>query len=352
MINSLQVKHPSRGFTLVELLVVIAIIGVLVALLLPAVQAARESARRMQCGNNLKQLGIAFHNYHDTFKGFPMAWFATGPSRAPNWNAGSWGRQLLPFIEQQPLHDLYDSKLRPDQGGNPAVIRTVLNVFICPSAPGGATRKYTMAIPANAVGAGSGSPAMTVTDMAPSDYCATTGVRGIYSGIAYSGNAGGDRHGVLQAHVSISSLGVDSYKPANMATITDGTALTFLLGENTGGGTLYSKRTPVSANAAVVNALMTTNGGGWGDPLNGENWISGAPDSGIPNPIGGSPPEGPCGINCTNARGRTLHCFHPGGCHFLLADGSVQFINENAAALTIAGRITREKGESVPNLEQ
>src|SRR5688572_20808739 len=99
MSKFIPVRRPARGFTLVELLVVIAIIGVLVALLLPAVQAAREAARRMSCGNNVKQLGIAFHNYHDTFKSFPMGFFVTGPNRAPTWNAGSWGRQLLPFME-------------------------------------------------------------------------------------------------------------------------------------------------------------------------------------------------------------------------------------------------------------
>ena len=283
----------------------------------------------MSCGNNVKQLGLAFHNYHDVYKAFPMAWFATGPNRAPNWNAGSWGRQILPYIEQQPLHDQYDSTLLPHQGNNPAVIQRVVSVFVCPSAPGGANRVYTMAIPAGAI---PGSPAMTVNNMAPSDYQATTGVRGIFSNLAYNNNSGGDRHGVLQGHVSISAANYDSFKAANFATIVDGTSTTFILGEVTGGPTLYSKRLPVSANAAVVNALMTTNGGGWGDILNGENWISGAPENGIPNPISAAPPEGPCAINCTNARGRSLHCFHPGGCHFLLADGSVQFISSTAAA--------------------
>src|SRR5687768_1756231 len=91
---------PSRrfraGFTLVELLVVIAIIGVLVALLLPAVQAAREAARRMSCGNNLKQLALGVHNYHDTCNVFPYEMY-----RNPGWG---WGAFLLPYIEQQNLH--------------------------------------------------------------------------------------------------------------------------------------------------------------------------------------------------------------------------------------------------------
>src|SRR4026209_85045 len=90
----------ARGFTLVELLVVIAIIGVLVALLLPAVQAARESARRSQCSNNLKQIGIATHNYADTFRGaFPVGGY--------NYGWGTWLVGLLPYIEQQNLYELY-----------------------------------------------------------------------------------------------------------------------------------------------------------------------------------------------------------------------------------------------------
>src|SRR4051794_17052246 len=90
-------KH--RGFTLVELLVVIAIIGILVAMLLPAIQAARESARRAQCVNNLKQLGVAFQNYHDTYKKLPIGAYSCC------W--GTWQMAILPFIEEQQLADMY-----------------------------------------------------------------------------------------------------------------------------------------------------------------------------------------------------------------------------------------------------
>ena len=98
-----------KGFTLVELLVVIAIIGILVALLLPAVQAAREAARRMSCQNNLKQLGIALHNYHDTNKKFPAGMQFYGPGnnsadRGKNYRA-NWIIAILPYFEQQPLYD-------------------------------------------------------------------------------------------------------------------------------------------------------------------------------------------------------------------------------------------------------
>ena len=139
-----QVRAGSpTGFTLVELLVVIAIIGVLVALLLPAVQAAREAARRSQCTNNLKQLALALHNYHDTHGSFPAgAIHNYGPSLQhpglptrvtnPDWTC-SWVTQLLPFFEQGPLHDQYDFRLPMSDPVNQAVVSTPLNNMRCPS---------------------------------------------------------------------------------------------------------------------------------------------------------------------------------------------------------------------------
>lgn len=104
----MRATQRKQGFTLVELLVVIAIIGILVALLLPAVQAAREAARRMQCSNNLKQLGVALHNYHDTHKSMPPGFLpkrnANG-AKTNNVNLWAWGALVLPFMEQQALHD-------------------------------------------------------------------------------------------------------------------------------------------------------------------------------------------------------------------------------------------------------
>jgi prepilin-type N-terminal cleavage/methylation domain-containing protein len=116
-----------RAFTLVELLVVIAIIGILIALLLPAVQAARESARRTECTNKLKQIGLASHNYESTYKRFPPGGVNTTPA--------NWGQmpRLFPFMEQEGLHELIDFTKNP--GNNPAAAAAIVEALLCPSDP-------------------------------------------------------------------------------------------------------------------------------------------------------------------------------------------------------------------------
>ncbi len=120
-----------RGFTLVELLVVIAIIGILVALLLPAIQAAREAARRMSCSNNLKQIGVALHNYHDTWGAFPPGAIHPRGVTSKSWSIHA---RLLSFIEAENLQDLVDWSLPYDVQGE--VTRTRVATYMCPSDPG------------------------------------------------------------------------------------------------------------------------------------------------------------------------------------------------------------------------
>ena len=130
-----RTTRRSGGFTLVELLVVITIIGILIALLLPAVQAAREAARRMQCTNNLKQIGLAMHGYHDALKSFPI-----GSPR--DTNGFTWHVSILPFIEQKPLYEALDpiGELPSPTEGTP--IMTRLDIYRCPSDTGAALNKY------------------------------------------------------------------------------------------------------------------------------------------------------------------------------------------------------------------
>jgi len=134
-------KSPQqqRGFTLIELLVVIAIIAILVALLLPAVQQAREAARRSQCKNNLKQFGLALHNYHDVHSTFPMGvTYDTSFAAWWEWSGVGWGARVLPFIDQAPLFNQirFDVKSPANDGVNASVKSAVLPVFRCPSDPG------------------------------------------------------------------------------------------------------------------------------------------------------------------------------------------------------------------------
>src|SRR5262245_22766189 len=135
-----QASNRRRGFTLIELLVVIAIIGVLIALLLPAAQQARAAARRISCKNNLKQLGLAAHLYHDSYKAFPPG--ATGPMPAFNFPqyAGlkhhGLGTYLLPFMDQRALASRYDWDASWFDPPNQPVVNTPLSIWQCPSAPG------------------------------------------------------------------------------------------------------------------------------------------------------------------------------------------------------------------------
>jgi len=147
-------RRKRTGFTLIELLVVIAIIAVLIALLLPAVQQAREAARRSTCKNNLKQIGLALHNYADTHKVFPPGIIADGPS-----NGWAWGTMLLPFLDQTAIYNQINFNLPPeDTNGNSNLIMTSIPVSLCPSdvAPPTATDP-------------------TVTEQATTSYCASAG---------------------------------------------------------------------------------------------------------------------------------------------------------------------------------
>jgi len=322
----------SRAFTLIELLVVIAIIAVLVALLLPAVQQAREAARRSQCKNNLKQLGLAFHNYHDTHSSLPFAWMASN-----ELNASCWGIMLLPYLDQGPLYNQWNSSVPAINEGvafynaaevqqNLDVIRTPLPVFLCPSCPESQEHDYQLP------SASSGLPLDLSWTAARSDYIPATGVRGDFADVAYNGNQGGSRGGALND--------VGAFNPGNSTTsfrdIRDGLSNTILIAERTGGTNIY-RGTQIDPALAPIGVA---NGGGWGDFLNGEHWPEGSLNDGTP---GG----GPCVINCSNLRSTGFHSFHTGGIHALMCDGAVRFIGENIAASTFAGIMTRGKGEII-----
>jgi len=338
-------RRRDRGFTLVELLVVIAIIGVLVALLLPAVQAAREAARRMSCSNNMKQQALALHNYHDAHKSFPMAYMID----LSNFNLQTWSVLVLPFLEQTAISDRWNYGVpcfnEAGMFGFPAdklavnleAAKTPLPVFVCPSAPHSNPLIYNGGLPANSQGPGIPPVTMTWT-MAASDYCVSTGVRGTYANLAYAGNAGGARHGALQPVAEPISDSRDS----RISNIKDGTSHTILIGERVGGADIYQLR-----NTVDLGPYGGANGGGWADFLNGEHWLAGALYDGTLGTDGG-----PCAINCTNLRSAGFYAGHPTGCHFSLCDGSVTFITDTVKQHTFASMITREKGEVFEPIDQ
>ncbi len=336
-------RERRKGFTLVELLVVIAIIGILIALLLPAVQAAREAARRSQCSNNLKQIGLALHNYHDSYKTFPFSWMVYLPSGGlgMDTNAQVWGTRILPYLEQSALYDQYDSRYPsfnefaaiPAVAQNLTVIQTPISAFVCPSTPGSAdSRIYDADL----------NPAYPVTwRCAPSDYSAITGVLGAFATAAYTGWTGsGSRSGVLQFNGHDPNTGSVELGKSRIGDIKDGTANTAVIGERVGGDTIYMKGGQISP---MSGTLGPANGGGWGDIMNGEMWYGGSLHDGS-----NLPTDGTCAINCTNYRSAGFYSFHPGGAQFCLADGSVRFVSETIDAFTLAALTTRSRGEIAP----
>jgi prepilin-type N-terminal cleavage/methylation domain-containing protein len=135
-LRSIMKWSARNGFTLIELLVVIAIIAVLIALLLPAVQSAREAARRIQCTNNLKQIGLAIMSYESSYGVLPPSHTTASPANATG-SGDSWTAMILPFIEQGNLANMYTLNIGYDQPANLAAITVTVPTFVCPSTPGG-----------------------------------------------------------------------------------------------------------------------------------------------------------------------------------------------------------------------
>lgn len=306
-----------RGFTLIELLVVIAIIAILIGLLLPAVQKVRDAAARMSCQNNMKQLGLAYHNYASANNDkFPPAYEYYPPTKAHGP-----GVFLLSYIEQGPLAAQYDMNTLFFVGNNANVIKTPLKMYQCPSTPN-PNRLYTVP---SALASALGVPPWTA---AAADYQPLTGIMGSFWTAAVGTGAGGGRDGALSANQYVKIL-----------SISDGTSNTILLGEIAGKPDKYAQGKFISAG--------TETGSGWGDPLAGENWLSGSDGTGSISP-------GTCAIGCTNSQpwgstGRNLYSFHTNGANVVLADGSVRFLTSSTSAPVIIYMVTRSKGEVIPS---
>lgn len=286
------VRLEKRGFTLVELLVVITIIGILIALLLPAVQAAREAARRAQCVNNLKQLALALHNYHQTFNLFPINYGGNGAYDATS-TGHSWMTGILPYIEQQPLYSQIDFTQPLSNANNTTVSKTPISGFLCPS---------------DSSRTGKMNPVANLNDeRAITNYKGCAGANWNwedYTGVSWpTGRWPNDPNGLDRGNGLICRNGDN--QPGNytsMADIRDGSSNTFAIGECVPSWCLHTWwywfnsctatcGIPLNYRKGMGDAYLVSQYGDWG-------------------------------------RNYSFFSQHPGGGNFALCDGSVRYVSD------------------------
>lgn len=315
-----RTSHQGRGFTLIELLVVIAIIAVLIALLLPAVQQAREAARRTQCKNNLKQIGLAIHNYESSHTTFP-------PGRLGFPMVFSVQAHILPYMDNSSLYNLIDFNTAPSFNApstpmtrNEIAVRTVIPFYICPSDFG----------------------RINGSDFGPTNYVATTGSG---TGTANSINTG---DGVMFSRSSV-----------RFRDVIDGMSNTGCFSEHTlgKGGNPSSPSGPasnpelevleLSGATPTTDAACVPGGGSWSG-MRGAKWMNGHYGDTLynhyypPNSTRHDCGNGSHNFGLTSARSR-----HEGGVHLLLCDGSGRFVSENINSGIWQALGTRGGGEVI-----
>jgi prepilin-type N-terminal cleavage/methylation domain-containing protein/prepilin-type processing-associated H-X9-DG protein len=290
-----------RAFTLIELLVVIAIIAILIGLLLPAVQKVREAAARMSCQNNLKQIGLAMHNYESANGGLPPRRGFTAGSRR------GWGPPILPYVEQAALSGNYRLDKDFYAPENAANIIVPVKLFICPSGPGNRTLTVTIS---------------GVTSV---------GAAGDYFGPnSFSSSLYGDPS--LSGKTTVTALIDDANR--KITDITDGTSSTLLITEQAGRADFYILGRKQASNAGLS---QVANWGPWaGYQVFQFNQFG---SDGITK----DGPGGPCTINCNNSMG--VYAFHTGGANAVFADGSVRFLRQGMHPNTLFGIVTCNGGE-------
>ncbi len=288
--------RSQNGFTLVELLVVIAIIGILIALLLPAVQAAREAARRAQCSNNLKQLGLGMHNYHDTYKIFPFPGMIA--------NQLGWTSSILPYIEQSAIADQMNYNAGPYS--HPSKLQFAANkidAFICPSAIDQKTKYSSEDWPD-----GSGDLVYTV------HYCGILGPIGLIPGTQSRYQEGGR----TQPFGGYAETGILWQYSCRLADVKDGTSNTYMFGELSWGGN--------SKYRAWVR-------GKYGDSRGTLYLIT----KSLEYPVNSK--------NETKWNSVAMGSEHPGGAQFGMADGSCRFVSETIDFDVYLATGSRDGGE-------
>ena len=306
--NSKRSIATRSGFTLVELLVVIAIIGILIAMLLPAVQQVREAARRIQCANNIRQLSLGTLNYESAFMKFPPGWTAisentsSGDALLPGW---AWSAELLPFIEQQNVANLADFDSPVTAPVNQAILTEVIETFICPSDPDDTVLDFEVEL-SGPVGGGGGStsrnapPQPNFQVQSDSINLARTNYTGVFGNIETEDNPFRG-NGVFFGNSAI-----------GFRQIRDGSSNTIIIGERR-------------------------------NDLGPVTWLGLIP--GIDEPfarIVGATDRSP---NNPEDRFEDFRSYHPGGINVAIGDGSTQFIADSITDTIFQALGTRAGGE-------
>jgi prepilin-type N-terminal cleavage/methylation domain-containing protein len=368
-----------KGFTLVELLVVIAIIGILVGLLLPAVQAAREAARRMQCSNNAKQIGLAFHNFESARKSLPT-------SLRPPSNVSGSGEQsrvavltdLLPYLEQNNIFNQYNKGINWNQGSNIPLSQTPIPSYICPSnptgavldtAPPGSNPQFIPGIASTTdyspvYGIGTGVFTQLLGVPAPDQYQDSAEIfAGVTPPYTYV-------RGFFPKNATIDPrTGLQTRPGAKFASVLDGLSNTIAIAESAGRPFVYVRGRRLTGGNALTDTDAASsntdrlNSGGWSRPASDIILFGSTND---PRGVLG----GTTAFNFTNGhniRGLTYtsqgiaatilgtpiathgtgspYSFHIGGAHFTMGDGSVQFLSANMSFRAFISLATPAGGE-------
>jgi prepilin-type N-terminal cleavage/methylation domain-containing protein/prepilin-type processing-associated H-X9-DG protein len=359
-------KAPGRrGFTLIELLVVVAIIGVLIALLLPAVQAAREAARRSQCSNNLKQIGLAMHNYHTSNNSFPQGAslapidvpFVLSPSNNPtNWsNITSWNNWsaqslLLGYLEQAPLYSSINFNYAPQWANNPCFFinstasSTVLSIFVCPSdaysGKDGWNNSYAASMGTTNIG-------YPFNDADWNNYHKSTGAFAYQRAYSINGFTDGTSNTIAYSEFLVN-------KPTSKAVPGKATGATAGSTANRVYDVGTVAFTAIQADWTACSTKFQSPGGAGNGP--GSEWATGAMGYTMFNTI--VPPNGggtikwsacrmDCCVQAQHADYVNAMSNHPGGVNVALADGSVRFIKNTIAVPTWWALGTKDNGETI-----
>ena len=318
-------RRPLRGFTLIELLVVIAIIAILVVMLLPAIQAAREAARRIQCANNFKQVGVAMHNFHSANSAFPVgqeAWLPGGnegmtedacgkrlPS-ARHWIGYGWATHILPYLEHAETYDEFDfvEWSVGAYGINYTLSGHYIAAYVCPSDPQEGELLYT--------GVGNFTDNILTNGSDPHEDSRQTNIVGVADSEDYTCAAG-----IWPRALELNDGMWGEQDALRIREVRDGTSHTLMMAEVTGGGDGSWR-----GHLWIANALIDTR-----DGINGPFSIPGGLSPSLFH------------------YGRTgPSSFHPDGCHFTMGDGSVHFMSQDIAQETLVALTTRDGGDSAP----